>query len=119
MDNGALPFEGFFIRDSLWKVLKNQYGSTIKQEIGDSLVDDTIQLHSELFTLHEIWISNEIFNVYTWKPESVYQSSKIYLLNYLLYLLKLRFKIVYSVTKYQFRLESKSSKRYEKVRKTP
>lgn len=66
MDGSALPFEGFFMRESLWRTVENttpHHGverAEIKEVIGDSLVDETIDLHTELSTLHEIWISNEI-----------------------------------------------------------
>lgn len=60
-DQTREPFEGFQVKESTWDTIekltldKFVERSEIKEIIGDSLVDETIELNKELQSLYEIW----------------------------------------------------------------
>jgi len=59
-DESILAFESFHLRESIWEKVESltRFGSErnqIKKIIGESVIDETLDLHQEVQTLYEIW----------------------------------------------------------------
>lgn len=63
-DSDYIPIKDFRLRKSLWEMIEdlvesNDEKSELKKVIGQSLIDETLDLHCELNTLHEIWAETQ------------------------------------------------------------